>query len=159
MKRALRNAVVLIFSAPLILLIAVWSLFHGKEKAFRVFGPGLTRAAKRSLRYWVPDIRNASEFNAFKDRMKQNFRLWNLLYDIDIAEDSENTFKILVRNCPFCEVFALAGFGGINAYVCKADWEIAEDSKGKWSFGRYKTIAAGDRFCDHTYIRCGKTAD
>jgi hypothetical protein len=153
MKRALRNAVVLVCSTPLILSIAAWSLFRGKENAIRVFGPGLTKAAKRSLRYWVPDIRNASEFIEFKERMKRNFPMWSLLYDVDIEEDSEDTFKINVRNCPFCEVFTFAGLDDINHYICKADWEIAEDNRGKWSFDRRHTIAAGDRLCDHTYKR------
>jgi len=153
MKRALRNAVVLACSTPLILSLAGWSLLRGKENAIRAFGPGLTKAAKRSLRYWVPDIRDASEFTEFKDRMKRNFRMWSLLYDVDIAEDTEDTFKINVRNCPFCEVFTLVGLSDINKYVCKADWEIAEDNRGKWSFGRQYTIATGDRLCDHTYKR------
>ena len=138
---------------PLMLSIAVRSVFWGKEKAILAVGPGLTRAAKRALRYWVPEILDASQFDDFKKRMKRNVALWRILYDVDIAEDSQHTFKVHVRNCPFCEVFTFVGLNGINKYICKADWEIAEDNRGKWSFTRQNTIAAGDHFCDHTYKR------
>ena len=153
MKRALRNTLVFAGCMPLILSIAVRSVFWGKENTIRAVGPSLTRAAKRSLRYWVPDIRDASQFDDFKKSMKRNFALWRILYDVDIVEDSQDTFKIQVRNCPFCEVFTFVGLSGLNKYICKADWEIAEDNRGKWQFARNCTIGAGDPFCDHTYRR------
>jgi hypothetical protein len=153
MKKALRNASVLVGTTPIIALIYFQSLFHGKKKAVRSFGPIMTRVAKHFLRYWVPDIPGPSHFNEFRAQMKCNFRFWSLLSDIDIAEDTPDTFKIHVRNCPFCEVFTFVGLSQVNRYICKADWEIAKDNKGKWFFARQHTIESGDCFCDHTYRR------
>jgi hypothetical protein len=153
MKRTIRHVVAFAACALIIILIYLQAMFRGKRRAVRSFGPIMTKAAKRALRYWVPDIPDASRFNDFKGRMKRNFRLWGLLYDIDVAEDTPDTFKIHVRNCPFCDVFTFVGLSDINNYICKADWEIAEDNRGKWLFERQHTIEAGDRFCDHTYKR------
>jgi len=153
MKNAIRNAVVLTLNLPIIALIHAQSAFRGKKTAIRAAGPILTAAAKRALRYWVPAIAHPSEFGEFKTRMKSNFRLWSVLYDIEIAEDTPDTFKINVMNCPFCAVFAFVGLKDLNRYFCKADWEIAEDNKGKWIFERKCTIESGDGVCDHTYKR------
>jgi len=155
MKRAFRNIAVFLLSTPIIAAIYLLSIFRGKRAAICQFGPIITKAAKGSLRYWVPDISDPSLFDMFKTQMKSNIRRWKPLFDISIAEDSPDTFQIHVKNCPFCEVFAHVGLSDINKYFCKADWEIANDNRGKWVFTRTRTIESGDRFCDHTYRRHG----
>lgn len=156
MKRALRNTAALILCAPVIVLTYFRAFFQGKAKAMGHYGPALTRMARRSLRYWVPAISDAAEFDLFRKRMKNNLRWWRILYDIDIAEDAPGVHKVHVNNCPFCEVLSVAGLGDLNASLCKADWKVAEDNSGKWIFQRQHTIGSGDALCDHTYRRIEK---
>ena len=153
MKKALRNTTVFLLSLPLITAIHVMTLFRGRLFAERYFGPMITRAAKRSLRYWIPSIRDASQFDMFRHLLRQNIRRWKPLYDIRIVEDIPQAIRIHVCNCPFCEVFKFARLGEMNRYFCRADWDMADKNSGKWTFERTHTIAEGGRYCDHTYKR------
>ncbi len=153
MKRALRDSIILIISVPTIVSAYILALFRGKKNAIALIGPRITSAAKSSLRYWVPDIRDSSQFDVFRNSMRSNIRRWKLLYDVIVIEDTPDTFKINVTNCPFCEVFSLVGLKEMNPYFCQGDWEKAKDNKEKWTFERTRTIEAGADFCDHTYRR------
>jgi len=153
MKRALRNSTILLMSVPIIGAVYILALFRGKKNAIALTGPRITRAAKSSLRYWVPDIRDSSQFDVFRTSMARNLRRWKPLYDVTVVEDTPDTFKINVANCPFCEVFSLVGLSEMNPYFCQGDWEKAKDNKEKWTFERTRTIEAGAGFCDHTYRR------
>jgi len=153
MKRSLRNAAVLIMSSPAIAAVYALALIRGKEQAIRLVGPFVTSAAKASLRFWVPEIGNASQFDVFRKAIRNNIKRWKPLYDVTIVDDSPDMFKINVANCPFCEVFPIVGLKDMNEYFCRADWEIAGDNRGKWIFERTHTIGAGHSLCDHTYRR------
>lgn len=153
MKRAIRNTAVLILSAPLAAAVHILALFRGRAEAVRLVGPLVTALSKASLRFWVPTIQDASEFNAFRQTMRTNIRRWRLLYDVRVVEDAPDRFEINVLNCPFCEVFPLLGLRELNEYFCRADWKLAEEHQGLWTFERTRTIAAGDGVCDHTYRR------
>lgn len=147
----------MMMSLPTICLVYVLALVGGKERAIRLIGPLVTGAAKASLRYWVPSIQDASQFDVFRRAIRSNIRRWRPLYDVSVVEDTCDIFKINVTNCPFCEVFQLVGLRDMNSYFCQADVKIAEENKGKWIFERTRTIGAGDLFCDHTYRRITST--
>jgi hypothetical protein len=153
MKTLMRNICVALFLSPLIVHVYLRSIFIGKKKAVAFAGPALTRAAKRSLRYWVPVIEGPEDFDRFAPAMKSRFRLWKPLFDIAILEETGDTFKIRVSNCPFYEVLVGAGLRELGPYVCAGDWAVARDNADKWSFDRKHQIGTGDDFCDHTYIR------
>lgn len=153
MKRALRDSIIFIISVPTVVLVYILALFRGKKNAIALIGPRITNAAKSSLRYWVPDILDSSQFDLFRKALRNNIRRWKFLFDMTVVEDTPDTFKINVANCPFCEVFAFVGLREMNHYFCQGDWEKAKDNKEKWTFERTHTIAAGADFCDHTYRR------
>jgi hypothetical protein len=149
----IRNVIIAAFLSPMIVFVYLTAIFIGKKRAAALVGPSLTRAAKRSLRYWVPRIDGPENFDKFAPAMKSRFRLWKPLFDIGIQEDSANVFRIRVSNCPFCEVLISAGLRDLAPSVCEADWAVARDNSDKWYFNREHQIGTGDAFCDHTYIR------
>lgn len=140
--------------APTIAATYLLVLLRGRQEAIRRIGPRITAAAKASLRYWVPDIQDTSQFDLFRKKLRSNIGRWKPLYDVTVIEDTADRLQVHVANCPFCEVFPLVGLGELNGYFCRADWDIAGENRGKWTFERTRTIANGDGYCDHTYKRC-----
>jgi hypothetical protein len=153
MINLLRNIITALLLGPLLILIRLTALFLGKEKAVLYWGPFITSLAKRSLRFWTPEIETSSDFATFASKMKANFWLWRPFFDISVVEDTNDTLKIKVGHCPICEVFNMAGLPDLNPYFCQADWAKAEENRDKWMFEREHQIGTGDSFCDHTYKR------
>lgn len=153
MKTLLRNITTALLLGPVIILVHLTTLFVGKEQAVSSWGPRITSLAKSSLRFWVPEIESAKDFDSFSPRMKANFWLWRPFFDIAVVEDTNDAFKIKVSNCPACEVFALTGLSGLNPYLCQGDWAKAAENTDRWLFERKHQIGTGDCFCDHTYKR------
>jgi hypothetical protein len=143
----------LITVLPVALKVWLTTPFLGKEKAVARWGPGITAMAKWSLRFWVPRIASAADFDVFRRKMKANFRRWKPLFDIDIEQEDRNTLKLRVKNCPFCQALFRLRLPEMAPYVCEGDWEMARDNTDKWNFQRCQQIGTGDRYCDHTYLR------
>lgn len=155
MKRFLRNMFVGVFLSPLIAYVHILFTLVGRDKAIRTVGRSLTYGAKRSLKYWVPVIASAVDFDEFTPKMKSRFWLWRILYDIDITKETKDCIMLRVSNCPFCEVLNVIGLKELSPYVCEGDWAIARENVDKWCFERKHQIGTGDSFCDHTYSRKG----
>lgn len=153
MKQILRIIIGYMVVLPYVVALKCASILLGQERAIEVIGPKLTQSAKRSLRFWVPEIENAKDFDSFRGKMKKNFRLWELLFDIEILEESKDVFKLHVSNCPFCEALNRLGMSKLSPYVCEGDWAIARDHSDKWRFERKYQIGTGDSHCDHSYKR------
>lgn len=153
MKKILRQLIGFIVVSPFILLVYLTSIFVGKEKAIKQIGPSATFITKQTLKFWVPKIKNADDFDSFPSGMKANFWLWKPFYDFDIAEENKNIFKLHVWNCPFCECLNGLGLRDLSPYVCEGDWAIARDNIDKWDFERSHQIGTGGRFYVHTYKR------
>lgn len=153
MKEISRKLFGIIVVLPFVIAVKILSVFIGQNKAITKIGPVATALAKRSLKYWVPNISGPADFDSFPIKMKKNLKFWRPFYHIEISEENRDIFKLYVSNCPFCK--ALNGFGlaDLSAYVCKGDWAIAHDNSDKWAFERAHQIGTGDRFCDHTYKR------
>jgi len=157
MVKITRNILAALLLSPLVLRVYITVLRVGKRKALLHWGPIITTRAKRSLRFWVPEIEDAKDFDIFRSRMRSNLRYWRPFIAIRVTEDTADTFRIMVTNCPICAVFKTAGLGDLNPYVCKGDWVKADENKDKWLFEREHQIGTGDSFCDHTYRRHGTT--
>jgi hypothetical protein len=153
MKTLIRNVLVCVFLSPLIVYTHILSAVVGRSKAVRIVGRSLTHAAKHSLKFWVPEIAHAEDFDEFVPKMKARFRLWRTLYDIDIVEETKDSIRLRVSNCPFCEILNGVGLKILSPYVCEGDWAIARENADKWCFQRNHQIGTGDSFCDHAYSR------
>ena len=138
---------------PAVAKVYVLAPFIGKERAIAICGPGVTAMAKWSLRFWIPKIEDAVEFDSFPSRMKARFRLWKPFFDLSVVQEDRNIFKINVYHCPFCEAFRKLGVSEMGPYLCQGDWETAKENSDKWGLQRKHQIGTGDSFCDHTYLR------
>ena len=153
MKTLIRNIFVATVLSPLIAYVYLRSLSDGRKKVVALVGPSLTRAAKHSLRYWVPALDRPEDFDRFAPSMKSRFWIWKLLYDFVVIEETRDIFKLRISNCPFCEVLKAMGLPELGPYVCEGDWAKAGENSDKWTFDRQHQIGTGDSFCDHTYMR------
>lgn len=153
MKNLFRSAVGYASVLPFALLAYGLSLFKGGDSSVKIVGPYLTEIARRSLKYWVPKINDASEFHLFSPGMRANLKIWRPFFDVTVEEDTEDTFRVRVDNCPFCESLIRLGMPELAPYVCEGDWEKARRNFAKWDFERKHQIGTGDNFCDHTYKR------
>jgi AAA+ ATPase superfamily predicted ATPase len=153
MTKIFRKIIGFVVVSPFVVASKLLSIFLGQEKAIEVVGPRLTKSAKWSLKFWVPKIDNAMDFDSFPAKMKKNFRLWEPFYDIEISEENTDVFKLHVSNCPFCETLNRLGMSKLSPYACEGDWAIARDNADKWKFERNYQIGTGDSYCDHTYKR------
>jgi hypothetical protein len=138
---------------PAVLKVWILTPLWGREKAVKVCGPGLTAAAKLSLKLWIPEISTAAEFARFPSKMKARFWLWKPLFDIAVVEEDQNKLKLNITNCPFCEALLKLGCPELGPYVCQGDVEMARDNADRWAFERNYQIGTGDLYCDHTYLR------
>jgi hypothetical protein len=153
LKNIFRKTVGYMVVFPFVVVYKFLSIFLGQEESLEVVGTRLTKSVKRSLRFWVPTIENARDFDSFPEKMKKNFRLWEPFYDIKVLEESNEIFKLHVSNCPFCKALNRMGMSRLSPYVCEGDWAIARVNADKWKFERNYQIGTGDRYCDHTYRR------
>jgi hypothetical protein len=153
MKKIIRNFLAILILCPLVLVIYVTSILFGKNKAIQFWGPLATFVSKQSVRFLVPNINNAQEFDLFPKGIKSNLRYWRLFYDFKITEETDTTFQLNMLNCPFCEVLNRIGLSELNGYICEGDWAYAREKKDKWLFEREHQIGTGDAICDHTYKR------
>ncbi len=153
MKKWFRLTVGFLVVAPFVIAVYVLLPFIGKEKAIRFVGPKATSLSKLFLKFFIPDIKDASEFYQFSPKMKKNFWLWRPFYDFTIAQDDGNVFKLHVYNCPFCEAIIKSGLPELAPHLCQGDWEVAKENQDKWDFERSRQIGTGDSLCDHTYKR------
>lgn len=153
MKKIVRFLSGVLFIGPIVLLTYLFSLFLGREKAVRLWGPVITSIAKSGVNLFIPKLKDASEFDFFAERMKKNFWLWKPFYDFTISQDGRDVFQLNVKNCPFCETAIKLGLPELGPYFCQGDWEVAKENKDKWDFNRTHQIGTGDKFCNHTYLR------
>jgi hypothetical protein len=153
LKELGRQVIGLITVLPTAFKVWATTPFLGKERAVAYWGPGMTAMAKWSLRFWVPQIASAADFDLFQTKMKANFRLWRPLFDIHIEREDHHIFQLKVKNCPFCQALFRVGLPELAPYVCQGDWEKARDNADKWVFERNCQIGTGDSYCDHTYLR------
>src|SRR5574340_573980 len=108
MKRLFRNTFTAVILSPLILRFYLRTLFTGRRKAVASVGPALTRIAKNSLSFWIPDLDGPEDFGRFATVMKSRLRISRPLYDVAILEDTRDIFRIRVDNCPVCDVLKAA---------------------------------------------------
>jgi hypothetical protein len=153
MKKTIRYIVAFLIVSPFMILFYLLRILLKKERIFQILGPLVTNITKQTLRVWAPSLNNPKEFDLFPSKMKKNFWIWKPFYDFEIVEETKDTLKFHVWNCPFCEVLNYCNLSDLSPYLCQADWEYAKEHKDQWNFERHHEIGTGDSFCDHTYKR------
>ncbi len=155
-KNFLRIIIGLIVATPFAILTYILSVFMSKQKAIKFLGPAATFFAKTGQQFFPPKIKDSSEFDKFKVKVKDKQKIWRILYDYQIEYPDENTVKLPVRNCPFADALKILKISEFGTYICQGDWEVAKDNSDKWKFERSCQIGTGGKICDFTYIRISK---
>jgi len=153
MKKIFRITIGIIVVIPFVLLVHLFSIFIGKERALKCSGKFATSFAKLLVKLSLPNIRNASEFYKFKSKLKVRLKLWKLLYDLSVEYPDDDTIKLNITNFPFCEALDKLQLPELKPFICQGDLEVAKENENKWEFERIHQIGTGDKFCDHTYER------
>ncbi len=149
-----RKIIGLSLAIPFFILIKLFSLFIGRQKAIEFWGPAFTFYVKVIANIFIiPKINSPLEFASFVSRMKRNIWLMKPLLSTSVAYEDKDKIVFNYINCPFCEPFFTLGLPEMGPYACQSDWEIAKDNADKWDFERSHQIGTGDKFCDHTYKR------
>lgn len=153
MKKILRSVLGHAVVLPFILNVILLSVIAGRSKAVKITGRFVTKLAKIFLGIMVPSIDSPVKFDRFRERIRRNYLLCRLFYDIHITQDSPDFIQFKINNCPVCETMLKYGFSDLSSYACSGDWEIAKENKDKWLFARRQTIGTGASFCNPTYMR------
>ena len=140
LKKILRIFVGFIITIPFVLSALFLSISIGKQRSVKYLGPSLSKFAKFLVALSVPRIEKPEEFELFKTRLKLRFAYWKPLYDISYIHDDDDTLKLNILNCPFCEMFQKCGFMEFGKYVCEGDLAVARDNSEKWDFTRTTEI-------------------
>jgi hypothetical protein len=153
MKRLVRNTITFVILSPVIFITYMCGIFIGKERAERLMGPVLRFFTVQVLKVLVPSIKGGDEFHLFTPKMRAKLVLWKPLWDVRVDYEDENTCRLYVSNCPFCEVLKGMRLPLLARSVCEADWVLAKKNAHKWMFERTCQIGTGDTYCDSTYKR------
>ncbi len=153
MKILFRCLIGFLTAAPISLITHTLSIFVGKQQAVKIIGPVVTIIAKTMQKFFPPIIKDASEFDHFKSKLKDKQKIWGLLFDYDIEYIDINTVRLPIQNCPFAEAISKLNIPELGQHMCRGDWLVAEDNIEKWRFKRNCTIGTGGTICDFTYCR------
>jgi hypothetical protein len=153
MKMIFRKTMAFLLIAPAVIWTHLISLFVGKEKAAKFCGPYFTLATKPFARFLAPHISCAADFDRIASGMEKKIWLWNLFFDFSVTENTNDALRLHITYCPIHDMLKTLGFSELTRFVCDADWEIANENEDKWYFQREHQLAAGDAYCDHTYLK------
>ena len=71
----------------------------------------------------------------------------------EVVEDTETSFKIIVKECIWAKTFIDAGVGDIGyAHICYGDYSWTTGFNPKMRMERDKTLMQGHECCNHRYI-------
>lgn len=138
---------------PFMLSTVLLSAMTGRSRAVHVVGKMLTGLAVKFVGFAIPVIHSPEQFDRFRGKVKRNYSLFGILYDINVTKENSDTIQFNIHNCPFCETLLKYGFYDLSKYACAGDWVIAKENKDKWMFSRQQTIGTGGAFCNPTYSR------
>jgi hypothetical protein len=127
------------------------SLFFGKQSAKKLVGPLLTRMGVIFVGFGIPQINDKQEFQEFKRKIKRNFQMYRLLYDVEVNRETERSVEFRILNCPFVSALKDFGVSELCGFACAGDYVIAKENESKWKFKRTHSHGTDGQCCDHTY--------
>jgi hypothetical protein len=135
------------------------SIFFGKQSAKKIIGPLLTRMGVLFVGFGIPQINDKKEFQEFKRKIKRNFQMYHLLYDVEVKSETEYSVEFKILNCPFVSALKDLGVSELCTFACAGDYVIAKKNVSKWKFKRTHSHGTDSQCCDHTYSSIKETSD
>lgn len=137
---------------PLAVLYGAAKIILGKERAKKLFYRAIVSVSARVLSWHIPTLEKGQPFSVFSDHFIGAMRKMPF-ETIRVTIRTDDTFQINVTRCQFVEVFQLLGMPELTPALCEGDVVFCDQYQPLIRFQRPHNMAAGDRFCDHTYIR------
>ena len=136
---------------PLAVFFRAAKILFGPERAKAFFYNAIVSVSARVLSRNIPTLEKGQPFTFFSSHFinamgKMPFE------EIRVTIQTEDTFQIHINRCLFVEVFRLLGMPELTPALCEGDVAFCENFQPRVRFQRLHNLAAGDRFCDHTYF-------
>ena len=127
---------------------------HGEEVARRTIAESVRRSAIEQARAFAAAAPGGTSLKAFQDVMP----LWTKggALEIEVKEQSEETFTFNVVRCRYAETYKAMGLGEIGHLLsCNRDGAFCEGYDPKLKLARSQTIMQGASHCDfkYTYVK------
>jgi hypothetical protein len=123
---------------------------HGEEVAKKTIAESVRRSAIEQARQFAAAAPGGPSLKAFQDVMP----LWTKggALEIDVQEQSDQTFRFNVVKCRYAETYKAMGLGEIGHLLsCNRDGAFCEGYDPKLKLERNQTIMQGASHCDFKY--------
>ena len=123
---------------------------HGEEVAKKTIAESVRRSAIEQARAFAAAAPGGTSLKAFQDVMP----LWTKggALEIEVKEQSEETFTFNVVRCRYAETYKAMGLGEIGHLLsCNRDGAFCEGYDPKLKLERTQTIMQGASHCDFRY--------
>jgi hypothetical protein len=142
-----------LFTLPFILMVYALQPILGKKKTINIAGKMLSHYASIVLSLFIPKIKSPINYSEFQQKIKINYSVLGLLYDLTIQQETKDLIEFRVNFCPVSTVLKYFRMADLCKYSCAGDWLTAKNNRNYWIFKRDQTIGTGGKYCNHTY--CG----
>jgi len=123
---------------------------HGEQVARKTIAESVRRSAIEQARAFAAAAPGGTSLKAFQDVMP----LWTKggALEIEVKEQSEETFTFNVVRCRYAETYKAMGLGEIGHLLsCNRDGAFCEGYDPKLKLERTQTIMQGATHCDFKY--------
>lgn len=136
---------------PLAVFYRATQILAGQERTKKLFFNAIVAVSAKVLAWNIPRLERGQAFSVFSDNFIK--AMAKMPFErIRVTINTADTLQINVTRCQFFEVFQLLGMPELTPALCEGDVAFCEKYQPRVRFQRLHNIAAGDRFCDHTYF-------
>ena len=123
---------------------------HGEEVARRTVSESVRRSAIEQARQFAASAPGGTSMQSFKDI--QSFWTKGGALEIEIVEETADTFAFNVKRCRYAETYKAMGLGEIGQLLsCNRDGAFSEGYDPNLKLDRPQTIMQGASHCNFRY--------
>lgn len=123
---------------------------HGEEVARRTVAESVRRSAIAQARQFAEAAPGGTSLQSFKDI--QSFWTKGGALEIEVVEDTADTFAFNVTRCRYAETYKAMGLGEIGDLLsCNRDGAFSEGYDPRLELERPQTIMKGGNCCNFRY--------
>ena len=149
----MKTLVGMLFGTLLMLLFEtvfkILQIVHGTKIARRKTGVMLLHVGGAIVRWSLPKNKEYTDFNQFKQRIKQSFLRVPWLYDIHCIKETDKSVRFETKNCPLTTALKNQGKSESAPYLYAGDFLVARENKLLWRFERTHSIGTDGVACNH----------
>jgi hypothetical protein len=136
---------------PFAALYLIMSIFIGIKKANLKTGKLLMNFSAAWIGTAIPKMNAQVDFMDFKNKIIKNFKMYEILYDMEIPTDSNGMVEFKILNCPFTTALRHFNVGNLCKYACAGDFAVAKKNKSNWRFCRTHSHGTDGECCNPIY--------